>query len=282
MKKIGFIDYYLDEWHANNYPAWIEEYNRKHGTDFKVAFAFAEKEVPPKGGLSSSEWCARFGAEECRSIEEVCEKSDFIMILAPSDPEKHLGYAEKVFPYKKPVYVDKTFAPDYPSAARIFSLGEKNGTSFFSTSALRCAEEIAYTENAVAATVTGGGGNFAEYIVHQSEMLVKIMGKGAVRVRSLKKDEAVTVNVFYRDGRSAEMVYASDMPFSATVKTRDGKSFSKKIESDYFGILIAHILEFFGGKPVFFDSLDTLEVIKIRAAACESLKKNGTFVELHP
>ena len=52
MKKIGFIDYYLDEWHANNYPAWIEEYNRKHGTDFKVAFAFAEKEVPPKGGLS--------------------------------------------------------------------------------------------------------------------------------------------------------------------------------------------------------------------------------------
>ena len=23
MKTIGFIDYYLDEWHANNYPAWI-------------------------------------------------------------------------------------------------------------------------------------------------------------------------------------------------------------------------------------------------------------------
>lgn len=23
MKKTGFIDYYLDEWHANNYPQWI-------------------------------------------------------------------------------------------------------------------------------------------------------------------------------------------------------------------------------------------------------------------
>ena len=23
--KIGFIDYYLDEWHANKYPAWIKE-----------------------------------------------------------------------------------------------------------------------------------------------------------------------------------------------------------------------------------------------------------------
>ena len=25
MFKIGFIDYYLDEWHANNYPAWIKK-----------------------------------------------------------------------------------------------------------------------------------------------------------------------------------------------------------------------------------------------------------------
>ena len=25
MKKIGFIDYYLDEWHANNYPEMIAE-----------------------------------------------------------------------------------------------------------------------------------------------------------------------------------------------------------------------------------------------------------------
>jgi hypothetical protein len=25
MKKIGFIDYFLDEWHAENYPQWIEE-----------------------------------------------------------------------------------------------------------------------------------------------------------------------------------------------------------------------------------------------------------------
>ena len=25
MKKIGFIDYYLDEWHANNYPQFIKD-----------------------------------------------------------------------------------------------------------------------------------------------------------------------------------------------------------------------------------------------------------------
>ena len=25
MKKIGFIDFFLDEWHANNYPKWIRQ-----------------------------------------------------------------------------------------------------------------------------------------------------------------------------------------------------------------------------------------------------------------
>lgn len=35
MKKIGFIDYYLSEWHANNYPAWIKEIN----PEFEIAYA---------------------------------------------------------------------------------------------------------------------------------------------------------------------------------------------------------------------------------------------------
>ena len=42
MKKLGFIDYCLDEWHANNYPAMIADYNSKNGTDYRVAYAWAE------------------------------------------------------------------------------------------------------------------------------------------------------------------------------------------------------------------------------------------------
>ena len=29
--KIGFIDFFIDEWHANNYPGMIDEYNKAHG-----------------------------------------------------------------------------------------------------------------------------------------------------------------------------------------------------------------------------------------------------------
>ena len=38
MKKIGFVDYYISEWHANNYPAWIDAL----GCDYKVTHAWAE------------------------------------------------------------------------------------------------------------------------------------------------------------------------------------------------------------------------------------------------
>ena len=37
--KIGFIDYFLDEWHANNYPKFIAD---ECGDDFTVAYAYAE------------------------------------------------------------------------------------------------------------------------------------------------------------------------------------------------------------------------------------------------
>ena len=37
MKKVGFIDYYLDEWHANNYPALLNELS---GGEYVAAYAY--------------------------------------------------------------------------------------------------------------------------------------------------------------------------------------------------------------------------------------------------
>lgn len=39
MKTIGFIDYYLSEWHANNYPAWIRQASESLGLDLAVRYA---------------------------------------------------------------------------------------------------------------------------------------------------------------------------------------------------------------------------------------------------
>ena len=90
MKKIGFVDYYISEWHANNYPVWIKEICEQTGEEFCIAYAWAERYDSPYDGRNTDEWCAAFGAEKCETIAELCEKSDYILVLSPSNPEKHL------------------------------------------------------------------------------------------------------------------------------------------------------------------------------------------------
>ena len=52
MKKIGFIDYYISEWHANNYPKWIAAAAEALGVDYKVEI-WAKEEL--EGGSLSPE-----------------------------------------------------------------------------------------------------------------------------------------------------------------------------------------------------------------------------------
>ena len=132
MIKIGFIDYFLDEWHANNYPKFIAQ---QFGDEFKVAYAYAEKDK--EGGMTTNEWCKQFGVERCNTIEEVVEKSDCIIVLSPDNPERHLDLCRIPLASGKRVYVDKTFALTKEIAKEIVAIGEANNTPFFSTSALR-------------------------------------------------------------------------------------------------------------------------------------------------
>ena len=106
MKKIGFVDYYLSEWHANNYPAWIKEACENAGLDYELAYAWAELDTSILDGVTTDQWCEKFGATKCDTLEELCEKSDVIVILSPSFPEKHLPYAEVVLKYGKRTYID--------------------------------------------------------------------------------------------------------------------------------------------------------------------------------
>ena len=177
-KSIGFVDYYVNEWHANNYVGWIREVCEKLGEDFEVKYAWAELDSDPNEGVSTDEWCEKYGVEKCDSIDEICEKSDYIIVLAPSNPETHLRYAEATLKYGKNTYIDKTFAPDYKTACRIFDIAKSHGTAFFSSSALRYGPELRNTVGACSMVTTGGGSLFDEYVIHQVEMIVKSLGTG--------------------------------------------------------------------------------------------------------
>ena len=129
MKTIGFIDCFLDNFHANKYPEFIAQYNEKNGTDFAVKYAWAEEDLA--GGKTNDDWCKEHNVERCATIKEVCEKSDFVMILAPARPDTHLRYCEEAFKYGKLTYVDKTFAPDFATAKKIFELAEKHNKKIY-------------------------------------------------------------------------------------------------------------------------------------------------------
>ena len=279
MKTVGFIDYFLNEWHANEYPAMIKAYNEKNGTDYQVKYAWAEMDIP--GGMSTDEWCELHGVNRCNSIKELCAKCGCIFVLAPSNPEKHLEYAKEVFECGKSPYIDKTFAPDFATAKAIYALAEKYGVKFFSSSALRYAEELnAYMGTAKAISTVGGGSNLDEYIIHQIEMAVKCLGVGAEKVCYSKHADQEWAEISYPDGRYATMMFAPCMPFAATVADEEGRSAHVAINSPFFDHLIADIFHFFETGETSFCSCETLEVMKRRERVIEAKSKAGIWLNV--
>lgn len=281
MKKIGFIDYYLSEWHADNYPQWIKDASEKMNEDFVVAYAWAELEKSLVDGVTTDEWCSKNNVERCNSIEELCEKSDYILILAPTNPEKHLGYAQQALKFKKNTYIDKTFAPDFATAKEIFNVSEKYGTKFFSTSALRFATEINGIKDAVKVDVKGGGSNIEEYIIHQIEMAVCVLKKNAIQVRVEEAGEnKYTCYVDFGNGEISTLYFAQGTPFSLSAKFADGNVKDYPIESDFFANLLSDILRFYVTGETSFDVNETLQVMKIREAVVKGVSNIGKWITL--
>lgn len=283
MKTIGFIDFYLSEWHANNYPAWIKKANEKLGTDFVVKYAWAEKDVSPVDGVSTDEWCDKNQVEKCSSIEELCEKSDFILILAPSDPDKHLGYAQKALKYGKPTYIDKTFAENAAVAEKIIALANSYGTKFFTSSALRFSDElVGVAGNCETVTSVGSGATIEEYGIHQTEVMVACMGTGAKRLLSTKDGDQQFITVEYKDGRTAKILFCDNfgVPSGFIARKKGGVSEYVAIESDFFFNFIVELLKFYDSGVVPFDTEQTLEVMKIRDAFLRALNGGGEWTEI--
>ena len=283
MKKIGFVDYYLSEWHANNYPTWMAEACERLGLDYKIAYAWAEQDVSPVDGRSTEEWCREFGVEKCETLAQLCEKSDVIVVLAPSNPETHLRFAEEVLKYGKRTYIDKTFAPDLATAKKIFALGEQYGTPFFSSSALRFATELGEYENCRQIFVTGSGATIEEYIIHMIEMAVKKLGLGAEKIMAERYGAQTFLHIAYGDDRVANMIFARSLPYSLYMSDGEPKGVrpvTTTVQSKFFDGLIEDILKFFETGTISFDVAETLEVMKLREGAVLAEQRMGEWIDL--
>ncbi len=282
MKKIGIIDYYVDEWHSNTYFDILTKLNEQSSEKYCFKYAYAELETF-NGSKPTAKWCEEKGVENCQSIEEVCAKSDYLMILAPSNPEKHLAYATKSLPYGKPTFIDKTFATSQAEARKIFQIAEKYGTKIFSSSALRFATEYdKYLNRVKNLMVFGSGPNFEEYCIHLIEINVKLMGMGAKNVRIYSNNNHVVAKIYYNDDRTSFINFArSLMPFAINVDPNDDvDSYYAKIESDYFYNLVDAVIKFYGAGALPVSCEETLEVMGIRDAMLKGFNNTDELVEV--
>lgn len=275
MKKIGFIDYYLDEWHANNYPKMIAEIS--NGA-FSVAYAWAKIDSPKKDGMTNREWTKKFGIELCASIDEVIDKSDCLIVLSPDNPEMHEELCQKPLSSGKLVYVDKTFAPNAETAKQIFHTAEISGTKTYSSSALRFASELKdFKEFPIQRLYTRGPGVYEIYSIHQIEPIITLMNAAPVSVMFTGNEKTPSMIIRFRDGRYAQMYQADNIPFELCAVDQNNHALTRTVTSDFFADFIAEMLDFFNTGEVKVPHNQTVDVIAVREAGLKAMKTPFTW-----
>lgn len=264
MKKIGFIDYHLDEYHSNNYPAWIRRLSDER---YNVHMAYGDDERD--GLLGNREWCEKMQIQFTSSIQDVIDASDCLVVLSPNNPEQHMRLTELPLRSGKPVYVDKTFACNYADAKQMLNLAKAHDTPVYSTSALRYAPEIValdqgiFNRDTVCSVKTIGPGNFDTYSIHQIEMIVCLMDGEPILCTKKEENGQTVIEYQFDNGNTAQMQHVENAPFSIEVTTHDGQLIQKTISFDFWDAFILNLIEFFDTGVPSVDPVQTLRAMKM-------------------
>ena len=277
-RQIGFLDYQLDNYHANVFLDLLNKDLKTRG--WKVSKCWAMDE---KGG---KKWAAEKNIPYVKDVREMGD-CDGIMILAPSNPETHLELTRLALPLGLPLYVDKTFTPDYQTAKMIFALADQRRVPLITSSALRCCASLKNLvtqlgkEKICHMRAWGGGGSFGEYAVQPIEMVVSVMGHKIRRVMHLANGPHHQIQMEFSGGRTASVFVhiGSACNFQAMVTTNE-KTVHVDCNSDpIFRDLCSLILDFFEARRENIDRRESLVIHRILDVAFDK-RKHGRFVAL--
>lgn len=283
MLKIGFADYYLDNWHANYYPGFLREAIAKYGYDAAVTSAYALHDK--EGGMTSVQWCRKNHMQLMGSMEEMIDSVDAIMVIAADNSSWHEEVCRLPLASGKPVFVDKTFAQDLETGKKMFEWAEKHSTPVMSTSAQRYCPSIQdYLEREKGRTrfmSTVGPHDLSNYAVHQFEPIVAVMGIGVKRVKAFAVGNKVTQLILdYGDGKTASFTQTPNPWAEFCFMVSDGEKGERLDSSDFYVPTMKAILDFFetGISPV--SKEETLEILALIDAAKEARETPDTWFEL--
>lgn len=259
-RRIGFIDYKLDNFHANIYLKILRNELKDRG--YVVAGCTALK---AKEGRA---WAEQNSVPYFDDDAALNDAVDVYAVLAPSNPEVHLELCQRVLPFGKTTYVDKTFAPDFKTAARIFALADQHACAMQTTSALRYTNVQAHVREIGRANVRhmvawGGGRSFDEYAIHPAELVLSCMGPKIESLMRRGAGQQSQLLLNFSGGRTAVInVYTrAETPFAASVTSKTGTQWMAVDDSRLFVDAAAGLLDFFdAGKP----NIDRAESLAIR------------------
>ena len=270
--KVGLIDYYLDEWHANNYAQFFRDW----APQLEVACAWAKMDSPLPGGMTSKEWEARHGIPVLDTMEAVIEKSDVLIVLSPDNPEMHEELCELPLKSGKRTYIDKTFAETKESAERIFAMAEAGQTPCYSTSALFFAREYqpCYAKEPVVIDSVGPG-LFPIYSIHQLEPIVA-MFRGAKPIRAMSvgsKDYPMAVIEFEGGKRAKIATFEPGGCFGMNIAYSDHSFEYVQAGWDFWAGFTKELAVFFETGKIPVPHENTLSVISAREIAIKALDR---------
>lgn len=288
MLKIGFVDDYLDNWHCSHFPGFMRETIARFGFDAGITKAFALRSAPPAGGVTTEAWCLERNIEPAASMKELIADCDAIMVIAADDARVHEEVSRLPLMSGKPVFVDKTFAPDLETGKRMFALARANHTPVFSSSAQRYCQSILdwkkeHPEKPRFVS-TVGPHSLDSYAVHQLEPIVSLMGTGIRRIKAFSCGSMVTQLILdYGDGRFASFLQ-SPQPWAEFnfMVSSDGET-GRRLPSDdtnFYHNLMKAILDFFTRGIVPVPEEETLEILAVIDAARITRKNPDTWFEL--
>lgn len=247
--RIGFVDDNLDNFHANTFLTLLRGPLASRG--FTVTGCSGLQDAPSRA------WAVKNNIPYVTDPAALDQRVDAYMVMAPSTPETHATLCARVFPFGKPTYVDKTFAPSLAAARDLFALATRSRAPMQTSSVLRYTnvqDEVRKSpaEPVEHMTTWGNGGSFDEYAIHPLELLISVMGAEVETVMRRGDGDRSQLLLNFSGNRTGTVnVYTgSSTPFAANVTTRKGTRYLAVDQGPMFGNSLAATLDFFtSGQP---------------------------------
>lgn len=283
--KIGFIDRHLNNYHANKFLSIFRD--GKAG-DGKVEVVAAYESTPQ----GEEDWCTKNNVPKAASPEEVVEKSDAIIVLAPDFTGEHLKLAEAALKSGKPTMLDKTLSNNIKDALQIVELAKAHKTPIYSSSSLRFSAELETMLSLVGdgpyeGVFSRGFGRWREYAVHTIQPALRLLGGRVKRVIDTGHDGCHLITVENDQGRRAFIEIRESENQQEVSPWKVGLLHHKNYEvitvkkfDEFYQNLLINAVKFFqtGESPVPVGEM--IDEVLVELAADESFKEGGKWIEV--